>query len=204
LSHLAGVILSVVGLVVLLVAAQGRLWHMTGFLLYGVSLIVLYTASTLYHSLHGDKERIARLRRFDYIAIFLLIAGTYAPLCLIPLRGPWGWGLLITEYSLAAIGIAHTLLWKKSPSWPRITVYVLMGWLTVIATGQLHATLPFMALVWLFAGGALYSVGTVVWALDRPHLLPGRFTAHDLWHIFVLGGSLCHFVLMLCYVAPMV
>ncbi len=203
LSHLVGIVLSVVALVVLLVAAQGRVWHLVGFLLYGASLIVLYTASTLYHSLPGNKQKIDRLRQFDYVAIFFLIAGTYAPLCLIPLRGPWGWALLIAEYSLAAIGIAYTLLFKRGPTWPRVLIYILMGWLTLIAIGQLQATLPFLALIWLFAGGLLYSLGTVVWATDRPHLCPGKFSAHDLWHLFVLGGSLCHFILMLAYVAPM-
>lgn len=199
LSHWAGVALSVAALAVLLVAAQGRVWHIVGFAIYGASLIVLYTASALYHSLHVRPPAALRLQRFDYIAIFLLIAGTYAPMCLTRLRGAWGWSLLGVEYGLAAIGIAGMIFWKNAPDWFRIVLYVVMGWLVVIA--PLKEIFPPAALGWLLGGGAVYSVGAVIFALDRPHLWPGKFNAHDLWHVCVLGGSACHFILMLRFVA---
>lgn len=191
--------LSVAALVTLLIAAQGRVWHLVGFAIYGTSLIVLYTASALYHSLRVRPRAARRLQRFDYIAIFLLIAGTYAPMCLTKLRGAWGWSLLGVEYGLATIGIAGMIFWKNAPDWFRIVLYAVMGWLVVIA--PLKDVFPPAALGWLLGGGAVYSLGAVVFALDRPHIWPGKFSAHDLWHCFVLGGSACHFMLMLQFVA---
>jgi hemolysin III len=200
-SHLVGIVLSVVGLVVLLVLSRGRPWHVVSFAIYGASLVVLYTASTLYHSLPVAPSRVVRLRQFDLVAIFLLIAGTYAPLCLVPLRGPWGWGLLAAEYGIACIGIAAVLRYQGLPDRFRMLLYAGMGWLIVIAFEPLRRALPPGAIAWLISGGVAYSLGAVILATDRPHLWPGRFNAHDLWHLFVLGGSACHFILMLCFVA---
>lgn len=197
LSHLFGALLSVVGLVVLLTLAHGRLWHIIGFLIYGFSLILLYSSSALYHSLHLPETQINHLQRCDHIAIFLLIAGTYAPICLVNLHGAWGWGLLGAVYGIAALGIGIILFWKSAPHWIRVGLYVLMGWLAVLAWPQLRAALPPAALAWTVAGGVVYTLGTIVYATDRPHLWPGKFGAHDLWHVFVLAGSACHFVLML-------
>jgi hemolysin III len=201
LSHLVGAVLSIIVLIVLLSLAQGRPWHRVSFAIYGASLIVLYTASTLYHSLPVGARHAERLRRFDHTAIFLLIAGTYAPVCLVPLRGPWGWSLLAAEYGMAAIGIAAVLFWKNGPDWPRVALYLCMGWLAVIALAPLREALPPTALGWLLGGGVVYTAGTVILATDYPHLWPGKFSAHDLWHLFVLGGSACHFLLMLLYLA---
>ncbi len=201
-SHAMGAFLAIGALVTLLVLAQGRAWHVVSFAIYGASLIALYTASALYHSLHVAPRHAERLQRFDHSAIFLLIAGTYTPVCLVTLRGAWGWSLLSVEYGLAVIGIATCLFWKRNPDWLRVTLYVCMGWLAIIAMGPLSQALPPAALAWLVGGGVVYSVGTVIFATDWPHLWPGKFTAHDLWHVFVLGGSACHFILMLRFVAP--
>jgi hypothetical protein len=131
--------------------------------LYGTSLVVLYTASALYHSLH------------------------VAP--------------LNVEYGIAAIGIAAILFRKGTPDWLRVVLYLCMGWLAVITRAPLHEAFPPAALAWLISGGVVYSIGTVILATDRPHLWPGKFTAHHLWHVCVLGGSACHFILMLRFVA---
>ncbi|MEJ5298945.1 MAG: hemolysin III family protein [Armatimonadota bacterium] len=197
LSHFAGLGLSVAALAVLAVLAAGSAWSVTGVAIYGSSLILLYLASTLYHSLRVPPHWERRLQQFDHIGIYLLIAGTYAPVCLTVLRGGWGWSLLGIEYALAATGIGITLLWKDAPAWVRMVLYILMGWLAVIAIAPLAASLPPAAFAWLVAGGVVYSVGALIFALDRPHLWPGRFSAHDLWHVFVLGGSICHFVVVL-------
>lgn len=188
-----------VALLVLLDLARGRPWHTVAFSIYGVSLILLYTASALYHWLPVGPPLVYRLMRFDHTAIFLLIAGTFAPVCLIALRGPWGWGLLIVEYTLATIGIA-SLLWPRVPHAARFVLYLIMGWISLFAMGPLRAALSPAAFAWLIAGGLVYSTGATIFALDRPHLWPGKFSAHDLWHLFVLGGSACHFLLMLCLV----
>lgn len=200
LSHGVGAVLAVAALIALLILAHGRFWHIVGFAIYGASLIVLYTASTLYHSLHASPRQEARLQQLDHVAIFLLIAGSYTPVCLVPLHGAWGWSLLGIEYFLAAVGIA-TALSPTRRSWLRVTICVVMGWLALVALGPLRQTLPPAALGWLVGGGLIYSAGTIIYATDRPHLWPGRFSAHDLWHLFVLGGSVCHFIVMLRFVA---
>lgn len=197
LSHLAGAILSAIGLVVLLVLSHGRPRYTIGFSVYGASLILLYTASTLYHYLHASPKQIDYLKRFDYIAIFLLIAGTYAPLCLVSIQGAWGWGLLGTVYGIAAIGVAIILFWKNAPHWIRVALYIIMGWICVVAWPHIRSALPTAPLIWLIAGGVIYTLGTVVYATERPRLWPGKFGPHDLWHLFVLGGSACHFIVML-------
>ena len=202
-SHGIGAALSVAALVVLLILAHGKLWQTISFAVFGVSLVVLYTASTLYHSLWVKPKQILALMRFDHVAIFLLIAGTYAPVCLVSLRGAWGWSLFGVEYGLAAVGIVCSLVWKGFPDWARIGIYILMGWLIMVAIVPAIHVLGPAGLAWLFGGGAAYSIGTVVFAADRPHLWPGKFSAHDLWHIFVLAGSACHFVLMAVVIAPM-
>jgi hemolysin III len=199
-SHFVGALLSITALVVLLVLSAGRVWHVVSFTIYGASLIVLYIASTLYHSLDVATKHVDRLQRMDHIAIFLLIAGTYTPVCLVLLRGAWGWSLLGVEYLLAGIGIVLTILYKSKPEWLRVVLYIVMGWLALIAIVPLRMALSPAALGWLVGGGAAYSIGTIFFATNRPNLWPGKFEAHDLWHLFVLGGSICHFVLMLGYV----
>lgn len=204
-SHLLGAVLSVVALIVLVCLADGRIPHLIGFTLYGASLVALYTASGLYHGVfpapHAPR-RLQRLQRFDHSAIFLLIAGTYAPLCLVTLRGPWGWGLFAAEYTLALVGIVASVGQKRLPDIARITLYLVMGWLVVAVTPPLRAALPPAGLALLVGGGLTYCAGVVVFATDRPHLWPGRFSAHDLWHVFVMAGSVCHFLLMLFFIVP--
>ena len=201
-SHLCGVVLSVAGLVVLAALSWNKPWHLAGFLIYGSSLITLYLASTLYHSLPGSPQRVEQLLIFDQVAIYLLIAGTYTPLCLVPLRGPWGWTLLAVVWGIAVLGIALRIGWRAAPEWITVMLYLVMGWLAVAVYEPLARTLPATALGWLVAGGIVYTLGTVVFATQRPRLWPGKFSSHELWHLFVLGGSACHFVLMLCFVAP--
>jgi hemolysin III len=197
LSHGFGAVFSVVGLVVLLVAAHGRPWQTVTFAIYGASLIALYVSSTLYHSLHVGDKVLARLQKMDHITIYLLIAGSYTPICLVGLRGGWGWSILGVEYGLAALGITLTACWKKPVDWVRVVLYILTGWLAVIALGPLRAAISPTGMWWLLAGGLAYSIGTIVYGTQRPCLWPGKFDAHDLWHVFVLAGSVCHYVVVL-------
>ena len=196
LSHGIGALLSVAALVALLWLADGRLWNLAAGAIYGATLILLYAASALYHSLRVSPRAEVWLQKFDHSAIFLLIAGSYTPICLLALRGERGWILLTAVWSLAIIGVAGSLLWKTMPDWLRVVLYVVMGWLVLGALAPLRESLSSAGLAWLLAGGALYSVGTLIFALDKPHLWPGKFSAHDLWHLFVIGGSACHFVTM--------
>lgn len=201
-SHLCGSVLSLAGLVVLVSLSIHKPWHLIGFLIYGLSLITLYIASTLYHSLPATPRRLHRLLIFDQVAIYLLIAGTYTPLCLVSLRGYGGWGLLALVWGIALVGSAIRIGWSGAPPWLPVVLYLLMGWLALAVLPPLQQVLPAAALQWLFAGGMLYTVGTVVFALQTPRLWPGTFSSHELWHLFVLAGSGCHYVLMLRFVAP--
>lgn len=203
LSHGAGALLAVVGLVALLLSAAGRPWHVVSFAIYGASLVLLFLASCLYHSLRVPPERIRKLLVFDQVAIYVLIAGTYTPICLVPLRGPWGWSLLGVIWGIALTGIALRIWWRRSPPWVPVALYLVMGWLAAIAAQPLAASLPASAPAWLFGGGVAYTVGAVVFASQRPRMWPGRFSSHELWHLFVLGGSACHYVTIYSFVGSL-
>ena len=201
LSHWFGVIASVFGLVALLSVAAGRPWYVVGFAIYGGSLVLLYLASALVHTIHCPPHVEDRLERFDFIAIFLLIAGTYTPICLVSLRGPWGWGMLAAEWSMAAVGIALTVLGRNVSRGVRTLLYAVMAWaVALVGIVPLWHAISGPGVQWLLAGGIVYSIGAVIFALDRPHLWPGRFVAHDLWHVLVLLGSACHFVMIFRFV----
>jgi hemolysin III len=183
-------------MVVLLVIAQPTPWHYVSIAVYGVSLITLYIASGFAHTVFGEQSE-DRMERFDYASIFALIAGTYTPICLTALRGPWGWSLLGIEWGLALVGIIAVIVTKSRPRKLSMTLYLVMGWLVLVAMGPVTTLLPTAAVSWLAAGGIVYSLGALVFAFNRPNLWPGRFNAHDLWHSMVLAGSACHFVVML-------
>lgn len=201
-SHLLGAALSVAGLVVLVCLSAGKPWHLAAFSIYGASLILLYTASTLHHSLPVSPRRVEQLLTFDQVAIYFLIAGTYTPLCLVNLRGPWGWSLFGVVWGLALTGAALRLFWKGAPTLLPQLFYLVMGWLCLVALHPMLRAFSLQALAWLAAGGVIYSIGAVIYTTERPRLWPGRFGAHELWHVFVLAGSACHFVFMACFVAP--
>jgi hemolysin III len=202
LSHLSGAGLSVAGLIVLVCLSQGKPLHIAGFSIYGASLIALYTASALYHLLPVGPDRLRHLLVLDHVGIYLLIAGTYTPICLVSLQGPWGWSLLGAVWTMAVAGIAMKVGWRAAPEWIGFVLYLLMGWSCVVALSPLVRALPPAGFGWLVLGGLFYTVGAVIFAIRRPRLWPGVFSSHELWHCFVLGGSICHFIVMLCFVAP--
>ncbi|MBI1840795.1 MAG: hemolysin III family protein [Verrucomicrobia bacterium] len=203
LSHLSGAVLGIAALVVLVRLAQGKPWHVSAFGIYGAALILLYLASALYHLLPVNERWVERLRIVDHVGIYLLIAGTYTPICLVPLRGGWGWSLLGVVWGLALFGSACEIAWRTAPRWLGRGLYLVMGWLAVIAFGPLTRTLTGAGLEWLLAGGIVYTVGAVIYATERPRLWPGVFGAHDLWHLLVLSGSVCHLVMMFRFIVPL-
>lgn len=205
LTHLAGCVLAVVGLVVLLVGAAGagRPDQLVAFGVFGASLIFLYSASALYHLLPLSPAGVARLRRLDHMSIFALIAGTYTPFCLLALEGAWRWGLLGLVWGLALGGVLLKLFWMDAPRWLSVVIYLGMGWVAVIAGPELFRALPAGGIAWILAGGLIYSAGALVYGLKRPNPAPGIFGFHELWHLFVLAGSACHFWAVLGYVAPL-
>ncbi|MEM7103631.1 MAG: hemolysin III family protein [Bacteroidota bacterium] len=197
ITHGFGIILSIVALVFLLVCAakKGTAWHIVSFSIYGVSMILMYTMSTLYHSF-SEPGLKRKLKIADHAAIYLLIAGSYTPFLLVNMRGPWGWSLFGVIWSLALAGIIYKLFFTGR--FPRFSlfVYLLMGWLCVIALPEMIATIPFRGLMWMVAGGLFYTFGVIfyVW-----HRLPYH---HAIWHLFVLAGSIAHFFAVLFYVLP--
>lgn len=196
ISHLVGAALAVAGTAVLVVLAArlGDPWKIVGFSIYGAMLVALYVASTLYHSVRGRAKEI--LQKVDHCSIYLLIAGSYTPFALVSLRGAWGWSLLGVVWGLALLGIAQEIWLAKGARVLSLVIYVLMGWLALVAVVPLWEALTPAGFGWLLAGGACYTLGIIFYATDHKvrH-------GHGLWHLFVLGGSACHFVTVLLYVA---
>jgi hemolysin III len=195
ISHLIGAIAALVGsvLLVVLAARQGDGWKIISVSIYGVTLFLLYLFSTLYHSLQGEAKKV--LRKFDYYSIYLLIAGTYTPFTLVTLRGGWGWSIFGLIWSLAILGIGLELLHPKETRILPVVIYLLMGWLILIALHPLLRALPLAGFVWLLLGGVFYTVGVIFYTLDEKvrHF-------HGIWHLFVLAGSLSHYFIVLFYV----
>jgi hemolysin III len=202
LTHFVGLLLSIAALVLLVTyaAIKGTPWHIVAFAIFGTSLILLYGASSLYHLLPLSQHGIKILRRLDHIMIFVLIAGTYTPVCLVPLRGAWGWSLFGVIWGIAIAGIFLSLFWINAPRWLSTLIYVIMGWLVIVAFYPLIQSIPFGGVVWFVMGGMFYSIGAIIYALKRPNPYPGIFGFHEIWHLFVMAGSFCHFWAMLKYV----
>ncbi len=195
-THLLGATLAAAGTAVLVVLAarQGDPWKIVSFSVYGAMLIALYTVSTLYHSSRSKFKNV--LRKLDHCSIYLLIAGTYTPFTLVTLRGAWGWSLFGVIWGLAALGIAQEAWLGKGARILSLIIYVLMGWLAVIAIQPLIAALTPAGFAWLSAGGLFYTGGIIFYALDEKL----RY-GHGLWHLCVLAGSVSHYLAILLYVA---
>ncbi len=205
LTHLAGGLLASVGLGLLLATATraGRVDQLVAFGIFGFSLIALYTASALYHLLPLSPAGVARMRRVDHMSIFVLIAGTYTPFCLLALDGGWRVGLLGLVWGLALCGILLKLFWMDAPRWLSVALYLGIGWVAVIAAPALFRAVPAGGMAWVLAGAVVYSAGALIYGLRRPNPIPGVFGFHELWHLFVVAGSACHFWAVLGYIAPL-
>jgi hemolysin III len=195
LSHLVGAILALAGAIVLVVlaASGGDPWKVVGVSIYGVTLVVMYSSSTLYHSVRGRAKDF--LRKLDHQSIYLLIAGSYTPFCLVTLRGPWGWSLFGIVWGLAVLGGLQELRPKNDARILSVVIYLLMGWVALVALVPLVHALGRAGFAWVAAGGLFYTVGIVFYVLDT------RLThAHGVWHLFVLAGSATHYIAILRYV----
>ena len=198
MTHAIGAGLAVLGTVLLLIRAAGRhsLLLEAVFLIYGLSMICLYTASTLYHCVNTTVPGRIALRKYDHCAIYLLIAGSYTPICATVLRENGGVPLLAVIWGLALAGIVLTIAKLDIPRWLTSAIYLFMGWLALAAIVPLSRLLPAAGMVWLVLGGVLYTVGGVLYAVKWPGRNNPRFGCHEIFHLFILLGSLCHFVLM--------
>jgi hemolysin III len=199
-THLLGLLLAAAGTVALLRLAHGSS-QVVAFGIYGASLILLYAASTLYHSLLLPEPRLRALRTLDHIAIYFLIAGTYTPVALVTLRGPWGWALLAAAWTVAAAGIPFQIWFLDAPVWLSTAIYLGMGYMALLALAPLAQVVSMSGLAWLAGGGLAYTAGAIIFARQRPDPFPGIFGHHEIWHVLVLVGSACHFAFMLFHIA---
>jgi len=196
ITHAIGTVAAVASgvLLVAVAARSGDAWKIVSFSVYAATLLLLYLTSTLYHSTRGATKDM--LRKLDHCAIYLLIAGTYTPFTMVTLRGPVGWTMLGTVWTLAVLGIAQELLYARRGRVLSLVIYVVMGWLAVLCIGPLVDALGRAGFAWLAAGGLFYTAGIVFYVTDHKvrH-------GHGIWHLFVLAGSMCHYVAVLLHVA---
>jgi hemolysin III len=202
LTHFLAAIAAVVGLVLLLIVGRAGFGKQITLLVYGASLILMFSASAAYHLVRARPGVIRNLRKLDHAAIYILIAGTYTPLCFNQFSGFWKWGILAIIWGLALAGIIGKMFIINAPRALTAGIYLLMGWLAMIGLPELLRVLPLGALIWLSLGGVIFTLGAVVYITKTLDFVPGVFGFHESWHIFVILGCLCHFILILFYVAP--
>ncbi len=205
LTHFIGMVLAILAAAPLLIKAAfhaDRL-HVAALAIFIVSMILLYTASTVYHTFDISEQANKLLRKIDHMMIFILIAGTYTPICLIVLGNPDGYRLLALVWGIAAAGILVNALWINCPKWFSSTIYIAMGWICVTAFRQIIRALTPGAFGWLLAGGIIYTAGGIIYALKLPifNSRHKNFGSHEIFHLFVMGGSFCHYMVMYGYVA---
>ncbi|HEX4944836.1 MAG TPA: hemolysin III family protein [Usitatibacteraceae bacterium] len=197
ISHLLAALLALAGGVVLIVigSRQADPWKIVSFSIYAATLFFLYLTSTLYHSTRGGRAKWI-YRKLDHSAIYLLIAGTYTPFTLVTLNGPWGWSLFGIVWGLALLGIVQELCFAKGARWLSLAIYLLMGWVAVVAVVPLIEALSWAGFAWLISGGVIYTAGVAFYVFDE------RFRHfHGIWHIFVVAGSAVHYTAIVLYVA---
>ena len=205
LTHFIAMLLALCAAVPLLVraAVHSGIKSLTAMTVFMISMVLLYAASTIYHSVNCSGRVLRIFRKMDHMMIFILIAGTYTPVCLLTLPKPSGLMLLAAVWGIALVGIFIKGFWITCPKWFSSVLYIAMGWSCLSVLGQLFSLLPLHAFLWLLAGGLIYTAGGIIYALRLP-LFDARhpmFGLHEIFHLFVMAGSLCHFVFMFCYLA---
>ena len=203
LTHFFAAVVAAIGLVALLIIGRGDAFKQLSLLIYGISLLLMFSASAAYHLIPGKPELIQTLRKLDHSAIYILIAGTYTPICFNQFSGFWRWGLLAIIWALAFAGVMGKIIIINAPRWLTAGIYLVMGWLSLMALREMLLVLPLGALIWLFLGGVFFTVGALVYITKIMNFVPGVFGFHETWHIFVILGCLCHFVVILAYIAPL-
>lgn len=205
ITHFIAALMAVIAAVPLIIkAATGKNEeHLGSFVIFIVSMILLYTASTTYHSLDVSEKVNKCLKKFDHAMIFVLIAGSYTPVCIIVLGGKTGIGLLAAVWTIAILGIIFKMFWVTCPRFVSSIMYIAMGWLCVFALAPIIKGLPLAAFLWLLAGGLIYTIGGVIYALKLP-IFNSRhkyFGSHEIFHLFCIGGSACHYIMVYYYLA---
>lgn len=193
-SHLVGAIISIFFLSYLIVNSSADPgWARISFILYGVTVFSMFASSAIYHAVNVSFKTEERFRMIDHIMIYLLIAGTYTPICAIVLDGNWRLWMLIGIWLFALIGITKKIFWMSAPRWFSTVLYLLMGWIAVILFPKLWNQLPHWFFYWVAIGGLFYTIGAIIYGIKKPDPFPEKFGFHEIWHLFVLGGAFSHF-----------
>lgn len=205
LTHFIAMILAIIAAIPLLSKAghdSGHM-HLSALAVFILSMIGLYAASTIYHTLDISPKINKLLRKIDHMMIFILIAGTYTPVCMIVLGDKTGWTMLTLVWGIAIVGILINALWITCPKWFSSLIYIAMGWVCILAITKILSSMPRAGFMWLLAGGIIYTVGGIIYAMKLPFLNSRHryFGSHEIFHLFVMGGSLCHYVMMYRFVA---
>lgn len=201
LIHFFSAVLALIGLVLLLVLTRGEGLKQFSMAIYGGSLVTLFSASAAYHLANPSEITLLRLRKFDHSAIYILIAGTYTPICINFFNGWLRWGFLALVWGIALAGVIVKLFVINAPRWVTAGVYLVMGWMAVLVIKPMLQSMPAAALWWMLAGGLTYSIGAVIYITKKLDFLPGVFGFHEVWHVFVSLAALCHFVMIYRYIA---
>lgn len=196
LSHLVSAVIAFVILCFLVIQASihGDAWHIISFTVFGICMILMFATSALYHLYQGDAKTILKLKRIDHMAIFAMIAGTYTPMCLVPLRDNIGWTLFAAVWGIAGTGILLKIFWIGAPRWLSTLIYLAMGWACVFGLSTMKATMPEASFDWLVYGGIAYTLGAINYATKWPDPWPKAFGFHEIWHLFVMAGAFSHAV----------
>jgi hemolysin III len=199
ISHAPGILAAVAGLIFLVWQAESAL-ATTAYAVYGASLVAVFAASTMYHALPVSDRGVRILRRVDQSAVFLVIAGTYTPICLLALPPGWGWTIFGIVWGLSAVGIVTRSTGIEVPRWAMVGIYLAMGWTALVGIKPIFEVFSWQGVAWLVAGGLLYTAGAIIYAAEWPDPMPDRVGAHGIWHLFVIGGSAAHYVFIAGYV----
>lgn len=202
-THFIGAILALAGLILLIWETTHpiRVWHLISFTIYGTGMVSLYSISTLFHWLPIPDEDTSTFRKLDHIMIFVFMATTYTPFCLIPFRGAFGWSMLAAICAITVLGALFKIFWIHTPRWTCVTVYLCAGWFALAGVGPIVRTLQMEAILWLMTGGVLYTLGALIYASKRPNPWPKIFGFHEIFHVVVMLGSSAHFWVVYRYVS---
>lgn len=202
-THLLGAVISLIGTtLVLLLGKQGEPLTTTAWIsmiIFGLSLVLLYTTSGIYHLVQTTDKILLKLKKLDHAMIFILIAGSYTPFCLLSLEGIWKWSIITVVWSLAIIGIFLKIFWINMPRWLSTGLYIGMGWIAIFALKPLYNSLSFGGFLWLVLGGVMYTIGGIIYGLKKPNFSE-VFGFHEIFHVFVMLGSACHYWAIFKYV----
>ena len=192
-SHLFGAVAAAIGTAVLAIGSRDSQLLVVA-LMYGLSMVFMFSASASYHAFKAEEDSASFLRRLDHLAIFFMIAGSYTPICWVHLEGNWRWSVLGVQWGLVVLGLAFKLYFIGAPRAVTAAIYVVMGWIAVIPFGQLQASMAALEINLIFAGGIAYTVGAIFYAMKRPNPVPGFFGFHEIFHVFVVVGALLHYI----------